>query len=218
MIKIREYFNLSFAPKVLKKGKDWFIEEYFEGTPINRFGSEKDYNLDLLLDFYQKELIEPSKEVITINDYKNLINLEVDTILKINNETNLNELMLKTFTTLFSLINIEKVEISWTHGDLQEANILSKNNEIKIIDWESSDKRFHMYDYFTLFSKIRTNISLKKSIDIFNTKYTKDTNVIYLLLIEELRFSLNEKFSLNFFSSGKTTKKLCNDILNFLNE
>lgn len=221
-IKIRESFCLSFAPKILDKGKDWFVEEYFEGTPINRLRKDNDYNLDLFLKFYQKELVDPSKEVLSIIDYKNLVNLDLETVLNVNFETNLkndlDRLIIKTFITLFHLITIKRVEISWTHGDLQEANILIKNKEIKVIDWESADKRFYLYDYFTLFSKIRTNISLKKSIDIFKTKFPNDMNVIYLLLIEELRFSLNEEFSLNFFNSGETTKKLCNDILNFINE
>ena len=35
----------------------------------------------------------------------------------------------KTFLSLFNLININRVEISWTHGDLQEANILFKNKK-----------------------------------------------------------------------------------------
>ena len=221
-IKIRETFSLSFAPIILDKGKDWFIEEYFEGTPYNRLIKENDYNLDLLLEFYQKELLEPTKKVLSIIDYKNLINLDLETILKLNFESNLkndlNKLIIKTFTSLFRLINIKRVEISWTHGDLQEANILIKNNKIKVIDWESADKRFYLYDYFTLFSKIRTNISLNKSIDIFEAKFPTDMNVIYLLLIEELRFSINEEFSLNFFNSGIKTKELCNDILNFINE
>jgi len=221
-IKIREFFSLSFAPIILDKGKDWFIEEYFDGIPVNRLIKKTDYNPDLLLEFYQKELVEPSKEVLSIIDYKDLINLDLESILKVNFESNLkndlHKLIIKTFISLFSLINIKRVEISWTHGDLQEANILIKNKEIKVIDWESADKRFYLYDYFTLFSKIRTNISLNKAIGIFEAKFPNDRNVIYLLLIEELRFSLNERFSVNFLNSGKLTRKLCNDILNYINE
>jgi hypothetical protein len=221
-IKIRESFCLSFAPIILDKGKDWFIEEYFEGKPVNRLKKENDYNLDLLFEFYQKELLDPSKEVLTIIDYKNLINLDLKTILKVNFESNLkndlDKLIVETFKSLFSLINTERVEVSWTHGDLQEANILINKEKIKVIDWESADKRFYLYDYFTFFSKIRSNISLNKSISNFSAKFKNDMNFIYLLLIEELRFSLNEEFSLNFFSSGQKTKKLCVDILNYINE
>lgn len=221
-IKIRESFCLSFAPIILDKGKDWFIEEYFEGTPINRIRKENDYSLDSLLKVYQNELLDPSKEVLTIKDYKKMINLDLETVLEVNFECNvkkeLDGLIIKTFRTLFHLITIKRVEISWTHGDLQEANILIKNKQLKVIDWESADKRFYLYDYFTLFSEIRTNISFKKSIDIFKAKFSIDMNVVYLLLIEELRFSLNEEFSLNFLNSGENTKKLCNNILNFINE
>ena len=221
-IKIRESFNLSFAPIILDKGKDWFIEEYFEGIPANRLINENDFNLDLLLKFYKKELVEPSKEVLTIIDYKNLITSDLETILKVNFESNLkhdlDKLIVETFKSLFSLINLKRVEVSWTHGDLQEANILINNKKIKVIDWESADIRFYLYDYFTLFSEIRTNISLDKSISNFSAKFKNDTNFIYLLLIEQLRFSLNEDFSLNFFNSGKKTRKLCKDIVNFINE
>ena len=214
---LRENFNLSFAPKLLEKGNGWFIEEYFEGNPVNRLVNDN-YNQGQLLDFYQKELIEPSKNIMTFVDYKNLINLEIEAILRIDFNSNLYDLIVKTFVSLFSLINLNKLEISWTHGDLQEANILKKDNEVKIIDWESADRRFYLYDYFTLSTNIRSTKSLEDSINIFAHKYKSDINVIYLLLVEELRFSINENFSLNFFSSGKATEKLCSDILTYINE
>lgn len=217
-IKIRESFNLSFAPIILDKGEDWFIEEYFEGTPINRLSKEKDYDLDLFIKFYQKELIDLSKELLSKADYENLVILEMENVLNVIFESDLKKLIVKTYVTLFHLIDIKTVEISWTHGDLQEANILIKEKDIMVIDWESADKRFFLYDFFTFFSKIRTDISLKKSIEFFNAKFSNDLNVIYLLLIEELRFSINEEFSLNFKNSGDKTKKLCIDILNFINE
>lgn len=220
-IRIRESFHLSFAPVILDKGKDWFIEEYFEGIPINRLARQSDYNLDVLMKSYEAELLELSKEVVSISHYKNFVNKDIETVFIGHSKVYLNDiekLVSKTIKALFDLIKISRVEVSWTHGDLQEANILVKNGKIKVIDWESADKRFYLYDYFTLFSKIRTNISLNIAIDIFLAKFPNDMDVIYCLLIEELRFALNEEWSFNYKSSGINTRKLCNDILNLINE
>ena len=72
------------------------------------------------------------------------------------------------------------------------------NNELfKVIDWESADKRFYLYDYFTLFGKSRTNISIIESINLFK-KISVNGDYINLLLIEEIRFYINEESSLNF--------------------
>ena len=38
-ITVRTENNLTYSPQLLKFGKDWLEEEYFEGTPINRVKS-----------------------------------------------------------------------------------------------------------------------------------------------------------------------------------
>ena len=42
--------------------------------------------------------------------------------------------------------------------------------------------------------------------------------MIILLFIEELRYSINEEYSENFYISGVKTNHLCNEILNYINE
>ena len=111
----------------------------------------------------------------------------------------------------------------WTHGDFQQANILIANGTSKVIDWEASEKRFYMYDAFILFGRIRKGETI--SDDILNFReaiepmdYVKevDENTIILLLIEELRFNVNETFSVNFFESGIQTKNLCKTIIKYI--
>ena len=220
-IKIRESFQMSFAPAICDKGNDWFIEEYFEGTPINRLARQDDFILDVLMKSYETELLEMSKEVVSISYYKGLIDDEVDRVFLRHSEgclKDIKKLVSKTIKALFDLIKIARVEISWTHGDLQEANILVKNGELKVIDWESADRRFYLYDYFTLFSKIRTNVSLNKAINTFLTKFPTDTDVIYFLLIEEIRFAVNEEVSFNYSSGCISVRNLCDDILKLTND
>lgn len=220
-IYLRKTYDLSFAPKILDTGKIWFIEEYFEGIPINRINNENKKNkyFDIIVTLHNNQLVKKSKEVLSLEEYKEIVNSNIN---KINSNNNFNKELFKLIFRVLSLLfkyNHEKlIQISWTHGDFQEANILIKNELFKVIDWESSDKRFYLYDYFTLFGKTRTNISIKDSINLFKNKISVNANYIYLLLIEEIRFSVNEEFSLNFFSSGKKTKKLCNDILNYIDE
>ena len=220
---IRKTYDLSFAPKILDQGKYWLVEEYFEGIPINRLNNENEIfkYLDIIVALHTNQLINISKEKISIEKYKEIVSSDIEKILKVCGENNcepsINKLIVKVFTSLYNLIKKKSLEVSWTHGDFQEANILINGGDFRVIDWESADKRFYLYDYFTLFSKSRTNIPFKTAIDLFKSKIHCNTDVINLLLIEEIRFSVNEEFSLNFFSSGKKTEKLCNDILNYIN-
>ena len=218
---LRKTYDLSFAPKILDKGRIWFIEECFEGIPINRINNKniKIKYLDIIVSLHNSQLVNKSKEILSLEKYKELVNSDINKI-KFNNNFN-KELYKSIFDVISLLFKYSKeklVQISWTHGDFQEANILIKNELFKVIDWESSDKRFYLYDYFTLFGKTRTNISIIDSINLFKNKISVNANYIYFLLIEEIRFSVNEESSLNFFSSGEKTKKLCNDILNYINE
>jgi hypothetical protein len=49
-----------------------------------------------------------------------------------------------------------KINLSFSHGDFQPANILVGEHEIKIIDWEYAGLRVKNFDEFTLLSSVRT--------------------------------------------------------------
>lgn len=228
-IDIRTNQTLSYAPVIYESGADWLKEEYFTGTPLNRLKSKE------VIDGFQKKAIKKhikellffTKENWTKEEYFFFVKNEIDLILN-------NKLLKKTAiekNIIFSLIEVllnrvtvNNISTSWTHGDFQMANILIRNNEFKVIDWESANQRFYLYDIFTILGRVRTNISLLESIESFKKEisYFLDIeitqDIIILILIEELRFSINEEYSENFYISGIKTKEIFGSIQEYLNE
>lgn len=229
-ITLRSEINLSYAPKILESDDDWLREEYFDGTPINRYSSkERVENLKkVILNNHFDELLVPTSKIIPINEYIQFIKNEVDSFndnskIKINGE--ILKLIHKMFDGLFLNISVNSVKISWSHGDFQDANILVNKDTYKVIDWEASDKRFYLYDAFTLMSKIRNNFSVNYALENFKSqvrdcykieRITSDD--LLLLLVEELRFHMNEEFSENFISSEGKITQLCDFINSYLYE
>ena len=227
---IRTENKLQYAPKLIEFGDNWFKEEYFEGTPINRierlkFSYESIYKI---ADMHLNELLLKTKKKFSNKAYKDLVYFEVQKIMNDKIITTSNEILDNInaiLNLLFEKLSNSNVDVSWSHGDLQQANILVNGNDFKVIDWEASNHRYFFYDIFTLLSGIRTGISLKQAFENFKiqlrefpSKIKVDKGVILLLLIEELRFSVNEEFSENFYFSGVKTEKLCEAIRNYLNE
>jgi predicted Ser/Thr protein kinase len=228
-ISIRTNQFLSYAPTIYESGKDWLKEEYFDGKPLNRLEDRKE------IDDFQKKVIKSHLEELllltktswTNKEYQLFIKNEIDFI--INNKHSQkkavkNDSIIELFELLFNKLSNESISISWSHGDFQMANVLVKNNNFKVIDWESANKRYYLYDIFTLIGGVRTSTQLKESIEIFNNKISTFADVnethdmIILLLIEELRFSVNEEYSENYNISGLKTKEICDSILEYINE
>ena len=229
-IAVRTENKLTYAPQLLKFGKDWLEEEYFEGTPINRVESPSKVKEHLanIFEYHFKTLNLNNLRSFKKNDYVDLVNTEIDSITtnkKIKVDQRLIEEIKNVFSLLFSKLNNKDIKVSWTHGDFQQANILIANGISKVIDWEASEKRFFMYDAFILFGKVRQGEGLSNAIWNFKEAmgaidYIEkvDKNTITLLLIEELRFNVNEMFSVNFFESGIQTESLCNAITTYIDE
>ena len=228
-IAIRKENNIQYAPQILNYGKDWLEEEYFEGIPINRLEnqSKRKELIYSIFNSHFKALNQTNIKSHDKIDYINILRNEVTQILsnkKIIVKGELIEKMQSVFELLFSKLKEDKIKVSWSHGDFQQANILLVNNVCKVIDWESSDKRFYLYDAFVLLGKIREDISLQEALDnfgeemgILNLDEKVEKDAVILLLIEELRFNINESFSANFYESGTQTESLCNAIMEFIN-
>lgn len=229
-IAIRTENTLTYAPELLKYGGEWLEEEYFEGTPINRLEDQsvaKDY-LNEIFENHFKTLNLNGYENILKQDYIDLVKNEIVSISTnklIRVKLGLIGVIDKVFTLLFAKLLNNDVRISWTHGDFQQANILIAKGSYKVIDWEASEKRFFMYDAFTLLGGIRQGELLTNAISNFKDRVKSidyidevNENMIILLLIEELRFNINETFSVNFYESGSQTESLCNAIITYINE
>ena len=228
-IAIRKENNINYAPQVLNYGEDWLEEEYFEGVPINRLEDQSKIKelKYTIFNAHFKALNHTNIKSHDKIDYINIVRKEVTQIVsnkKIITKGELIEKIQGVFELLFSKLTEYKIKVSWSHGDFQEANILVANNVCNVIDWESSDKRFYLYDAFILFGRLREGKSLAESLENFKESMASfyliedvDDNVITLLLIEELRFNVNETFSSNFFESGAHSESLCDAIMEFIN-
>ncbi len=228
-IYIRSSFNLSYAPTLINTGNNWFVEEYFEGIPINRLNnsSTTDNLLNTLIKTHFDKLISITKSSVYKEEYVRFVKSEINEIInnnKIKSSETIQTKINRTFELIISKLDKSEIAISWTHGDFQLANIIVKDNYFRVIDWEASSKRFYLYDYFVLLSDIRSGKTLNSSILKFISEISKydiadcfSEKDIYLLIIEELRFSVNEDFSENFYFCGINTHKLCLQIDKYLN-
>ena len=228
-IAIRTDNFMSYAPTIYDYGDDWLKEEYFAGRPLNRLNNHEKIEVfkEDVIKRHLEELLIPTKIVWTKDDYTEFIYKEINSILE-------NQCLKKVFITnknikclfseLIDTLTNKEISVSWSHGDFQMANVLVRENKFKVIDWESANKRFYLYDIYILEGGIRSGVSLKESIKRFREKIsfskTIEMNVdtINLLLIEELRFSISEEYSENFYASGFKTRQICESIQDYLNE
>ena len=107
---------------------------------------------------------------------------------------------------------------SYTHGDFQEGNLRIQDNRIIVIDWESSDRRFFLYDFFVLLGNPRHDKFILNSyytfkeqihlLDDFPSEFINE-NTMLLFFLEELKFYTSEENSLNY----NTPPKRCKDIM-----
>jgi hypothetical protein len=229
-IAIRTEHDLTYAPKVFDSGDDWLREEYFNGIPLNRLESKERIEklTNQIVKSHSEQLLLPSSKSTPLKEYIQFIQKEISDLINnkrliVNNDVVI--LIQKVCNLLFEKLSNHNVEMSWSHGDFQAANILVRDKYYKVIDWEASNKRFYLYDVFTLLSKIRSGISLTEAIENLkrvnekiNRVNSENEDEITLLLIEELRFHINEDFSENFYSSGKKTEKLCQSIISYIHE
>ena len=229
-IDIRSKYNIPYAPRLYNFGEDWLEEEYFTGKPINRISNndKKKQMLNQIIEDHYKCLNLHTRKKISVERYKKLVENDL-VFLLIKNELNINKSVLKliekTLSKLFKVFSENFVYVSWTHGDFQQANILVNNEKHKVIDWEASNMRFFLYDIFTLQSNIRSGQILTESINNLrnNIKLLSflepiKGDYIILFLIEELRFKINDSFSINYFNSTEKIKGFCNSVLKYLNE
>ena len=220
---------MSYAPSIYEYGEDWLKEEYFVGKPLNRLNNQEKIEIfkEDVIKSHLEELLIPTKKAWTKEQYAKFINEEIDFILdnEFLKKVSITKKVIKNLLSeLIDTLTNDEISVSWSHGDFQMANVLIRDNQFKVIDWESANKRFYLYDIYTLEGGIRAGISLKRSIErfiekiSFSEKVKMNKDIINLVLIEELRFSINEEYSENFYTSGLKTKQICESIQKYLND
>lgn len=236
-IEVRSKYNPSYAPKILDydKEKKYILEEYCPGIPINRLSEEKRNKLiKQATDFHYTELVLPNKEIKDIENWCSSVEIQITDLIfssvcdsKLRNEL---EFLIKE---IFKEIRIaikkfdEKVlNISLSHGDFQNANILLTNDKgVKVIDWESTSQRWIGYDLLTLVLETRSkkeiiNINdfefIIKNSENFKRyfgdeiSFTKDyVSLYFLFYLEELFFQTLNDCERVFYTQGKELRSFC---------
>ncbi len=165
-------------PELIQVAPDqrWFAERYISGTPINRIADQIQARgavkqaakmLYTLIDrtaqeddlnFYLTSLLERVKACVTQNH-----------MLKPDEQSRLCHFA----DQLCELAKRREPSQGWsittalTHGDFQPANILVKENNVWLIDWEYSDRRQAGYDLLVLATNARSPSNLARRLQRF---------------------------------------------------
>jgi hypothetical protein len=217
------YSNLP-GPKILfyDKENSWYLEERIFGLPINRCEQPHAINISLsatkrfLKNMYQKTSNSVNAAVY-IEQKFNEIDIAISSLPKCYEQADaayLRNIKTKLFNLVTNIIeNKFFISIAYSHGDLQDANILvpsfNDTRKVFIIDWEYAGVRCQHYDWFVYGLKsrtpkglanritklINTNYHLRTQIDWYNFSgiYSHELKVlIYLFLIEDFLFRLDD--------------------------
>ncbi|MGJ8638305.1 MAG: phosphotransferase family protein [Opitutaceae bacterium] len=141
------------APKFfgLDEGETSFSEEYFIGTPANRFPLEQQEGY---CHEAKSRLIEgvhrPSLRTVQVSDYWAQLTHRLGEF---------SETLTSTLQPLSKWFNeragAASLGLVFSHGDFQDANILINGEVLHIIDWENATERSQLYDLATMDSGIR---------------------------------------------------------------
>jgi predicted Ser/Thr protein kinase len=229
-VELRTAYTLDYAPKLLDHGPDWIEEEYLSGIPLNRIRDNalKESTIGKLVSVHFEQLIKPSLHIISLKEYLSLkkekLSLKLlDPKLQINKEDI--RTIMDTFEEIIKKLVDREVSVSMTHGDFQEGNVLVKEKIFKVIDWESANTRFWLYDFFIFIGNIRAHGNLNEALNSFEI-FTRSKKHIFelsanwkeLLMVEEIFYNVKEDCSPNYYRSGLKAVQLCNQIQRYLSE
>lgn len=209
---------------------NYFREQYIEGKPANRFHESVHKKLiaEASYSLYEKSIKPKSYRV----DFETYLSKTLEEIRLLAPQTfqNCKNLAESEFSSFYA----DEIEISVSHGDFQEANILSTNSGFKIIDWEHLGERYFIYDMFTLLSGIRAKKDKARAILSFigsrsaNSAYIKCSSqgkrpmnlrlVAFIWLLEELHFLLCDNEDRMRDSKKEVDLMLLNEINTFSGE
>lgn len=210
---------------------DWFYESYVSGIPFNRIYLSRQKKIKYLSDLFllhNSKLIIPTKEKICIKEYLATIQMDITNIINNGNfKLEIFPILNQMFLELDKCFQHSNFDIftSYTHGDFQEGNLRIQNDRLIVIDWESSDRRFFLYDFFVLFGNPRHDFFLLNSYNKFIEKMLFFDNISseiineyskVLLFLEELKFYSCEENSLNYNKFPNRCKEIILQLISIL--
>ena len=128
-----------------------FSEEYFIGTPANRFPVEQQegYCHDAKARLVT-EVHRPSLRTVLVSDYLGQLTHRLGDF-----SEKLTDAILPLSKWLNQHAGDASLGLVFSHGDFQDANILINGETLHIIDWENATERSQLYDLATMDSGMR---------------------------------------------------------------
>ncbi len=155
-----QLLNIDGVPKLifydgqkLIKNRQWILESYVAGSPVNRLSVRQFYNLGALLSQVHK-IVEPDASVINFwHDFLNVNKSFGDEAALLDHP---DILMRKLLNNARDYLNVqtklfEPIHNALTHGDLSQNNFLVNGDQVSIIDWEFSLFRDPMVDFSSIY-------------------------------------------------------------------
>lgn len=155
-VELRTQLRPGCAPALLAAdaAQGWFEEEYFAGTPINRLPPQEEIaHQEATVQAIWREVVAPTLRAVPVREWSDSLRRKIRALVAQNDATGGAE-MVRLAEALGQQIEEQAgahpMPVSWTHGDLQEANIVVNGTRRCVIDWEGADRRFAAYDFFQL--------------------------------------------------------------------
>jgi thiamine kinase-like enzyme len=128
-----------------------FAEEYFIGTPANRFstGREEIVRSEARVRLIS-EVHRPTLRSTSLSDYLDKLNKEISAV-----SEGMEESTRRITDWIIETAGDCEIGLVFSHGDFQDANILVEGDALRIIDWENATERTQLYDLVTMKSRIR---------------------------------------------------------------
>ena len=248
-IKLRKKYDFLLAPKILKSSKkmDWFTEQKIDGVPLNRLQSQgvRSNAIKLIQDNLMMLYGQTTKKV-NVKEWLESQRLITKRLIAKSKKTSTDNYSKRWIDCYDKLTHhlVGRIEINrpivtvMTHGDFQEANILTKDGTIKdtfLIDWEYCGRRTIAFDHLVntlntrnphgLAARIRRYLTFASepqySQGLWHRRFQWDNLTVQqelaLFLIEELLFRLEEASLANLRVLPNGSLVFLDEIHKFLN-
>jgi hypothetical protein len=154
-IELRQALRPECAPTLLACDTRalWLKESYVVGTPINRLsGDNGDRWRDEAAHAIWQQVVRPSLGALSVDVWcDDMIGKFSRLVARTAHAAGSSLLALaQQLAEEVRAGGLRKLPVSWTHGDLQESNIIVAGDTFWVIDWESAARRFAAYDFFLL--------------------------------------------------------------------
>ena len=223
---IRNNYKYYFVPKLIEKSnkEEWYSEQYISGVSPDRIGGHKGH--DVLWDAVQHvhKMLNTTKKSESLSRYVGSLQKRI--VESVEQISHIDETVKKDITDLASILGRHLntysdcvVTTAYCHGDFQEGNIIYDGVNTWILDWEYSGFKQVGYDLFVLLlkSRVSKNFSnrflrlMNNELDHhqillinswpeiqWDTKFFKKRS-LFLFLLEELDFHIEENGNVSFF-------------------